>query len=111
MNIASACRLPLLSLAALLILSGCAGQRFGAPDLVPSRYADVASIELTPAEQRAFNSTGTIDRFLDADMERMVRYHFIKYSRDRRVTMEAFRRNGLPYFEYVRSEFLSRGLS
>ena len=97
MNIASLCRLPLFGLAVLLILSGCAGQRIGSPELVPSRYADRVAAELTPAEQRAFDTTGTLDRSLDPSMERMVRYHFVKYSRDRRTTMEAFLRNGLPY--------------
>ena len=110
MNIASLCRLPLFGLAVLLILSGCAGQRIGSPELAPSRYADRVAAELTPAEQRAFDTTGTLDRSLDPSMERMVRYHFVKYSRDRRTTMEAFLRNGLPYIDHVRQEFRSRGL-
>lgn len=110
MNIGALCRLPLFGLAALLILSGCAGQRIGSPDLVPSRYGDKISLDLTSAEQRAFDNTATLDRSLDPSMERMVRYHFVKYSRERRVTMEAFLRNGLPYINHVRNEFRSRGL-
>ena len=43
-------------------------------------------------------------------MERQVRYHFVKYSRERRGTMENFLRNSIPYLNYTKSVFRSRGL-
>ena len=41
-------------------------------------------------------------------MERQVRYHFVKYSRERRGTMENFLRNSIPYLNYTKSVFRSR---
>ena len=43
-------------------------------------------------------------------MEAMVRYHFVKYSRERRITMEHFLRNAQPYLDYTKSVFRAKGL-
>ena len=107
-------RFPLFGIAALLILSGCSMERIGSPELVPSgspySSADASRMELTSAEQAAFDKAGVLDRHLDSTMEAMVRYHFVKYSRERRVTMEHFLRNAQPYLEFTKSVFRTKGL-
>ena len=107
-------RFPLLGIAALLILSGCSLERIGSPELVPSgspySSADASRMELTEAEKAAFHKAGVLDRHLDSTMEAMVRYHFVKYSRERRVTMEHFLRNSQPYLEFTKAVFRTKGL-
>ena len=114
MKLSDMCRFPLLGIAALLILSGCSMERVGAPELVPAgtpySSADAASIELTETEKAVFSRTGVLDRRLDPGMEAMVRYHFVKYSREKRVTMQHFLRNSLPYLNYAKAVFRSKGL-
>lgn len=111
MNIGNMCRLPLLGLTALLILSGCAAQRTSSPDFFSvSSTSSTAMIELTAQEEEAFSRTGTLDRRLEPSMERLVRYHFVKYSREKRTTMEYFLRNGMSYINHTKSVFRSRGL-
>ncbi|MBR3879993.1 MAG: transglycosylase SLT domain-containing protein, partial [Mailhella sp.] len=111
MNIGNMCRLPLLGLTALLILSGCAAQRTSMSDVFSSRSAgSMAIIELTAQEEEVFSRTGELDRLLDPTMERLVKYHFVKYSREKRVTMEYFLRNGMSYINHTKSVFRSRGL-
>ena len=114
MKLSDMCRFPLLGLATLLILSGCSLERVGSPDLVPSgtpySSRDAADIKLTSAEKAVFERAGVLDRRLNPTMEAMVRYHFVKYSRERRPTMEHFLRNAQPYLEYTKSVFRSKGL-
>ncbi|MBQ4077284.1 MAG: LysM peptidoglycan-binding domain-containing protein [Mailhella sp.] len=114
MKISDMCRFPLFGIAALLILSGCSMERVGAPELVPtgSPYSssDIANIELTEAEKAVFKRAGVLDRRLEPSMEAMVRYHFVKYSREKRVTMQHFLRNSLPYLNYAKAVFRSKGL-
>lgn len=114
MKISDMCRFPLFGIAALLILSGCSMERVGAPELVPAgtpySSADVASIELTEAEKAVFSRSGVLDRRLEPSMEAMVRYHFVKYSREKRTTMQHFLRNSLPYLNYAKAVFRSKGL-
>jgi len=111
MNIGDMCRLPLLGLTALLILSGCAAQRTSMPDFFSSsRTGSMSIIELTAQEEEAFSRTGELDRVLDPTMDRLVKYHFVKYSREKRVTMEYFLRNGMSYINHTKSVFRSRGL-
>ncbi len=116
MNIGKLCRLPLVGMAALVILSGCASKEtVDCPELLSAEARDEAIdmgslSSLTPAERKAYASTGKLDRNLSPAMETQVRYHFIKYSRDRRSTMENFLRNSIPYLNYTKSVFRSRGL-
>ena len=114
MKISDMCRFPLLGIAALLILSGCSMERVGTPELVPAgtpySSADVSSIELTEAEKAVFSRTGVLDRRLEPAMEAMVRYHFVKYSREKRTTMQHFLRNSMPYLNYTKAVFRSKGL-
>ena len=113
MKIAEMCRLSVFGVTALLILSGCAMEKFGSPQLVPSgpyRSTEAAQLELTASEEAVFERTGTLDRNLNPTMEFMVKYHFIKYSRERRITMEHFLRNALPYLNYTKSVFRAKGL-
>ena len=113
MKIAEMCRLPLFGMAALLILSGCSLEKIGSPLLFPSDSpysSETAKAELTSAERAVFERTGTIDRNLEPSMEYMVRHHFIKYSREKRVTMQHFLRNAKPYIGYTMSVFREKGL-
>ena len=116
MNIGKWCRLPLMGMAALVILSGCANQqKVESPELLSAEAReeaiDLGSLSsLTPAEKKAYASTAKLDRNLSPVMERQVRYHFLKYSRERRGTMENFLRNSIPYLNYTKSVFRSRGL-
>ena len=116
MNIGKLCRLPLVGMAALVILSGCASKEaVDCPELLSAEARDEAIdmgslSSLTSAEKKAYASTGKLDRNLSPAMETQVRYHFIKYSRDRRSTMENFLRNSIPYLNYTKSVFRSRGL-
>ena len=110
------CRLPLLGMAALVILSGCANQqKVESPELLSAEAReeaiDLGSLSsLSAAEKKAYASTAKLDRNLSPAMETQVRYHFIKYSRERRGTMENFLRNSIPYLNYTKSVFRSRGL-
>ncbi len=113
MKIAERCRLSVLGMTVLLILSGCSLEKVGSPQLVPSgpyRSTEAAQIELTDSEKAVFERTDTLDRNLNPTMEFMVRYHFVKYSREKRVTMEHFLRNSLPYLNYTKSVFRAKGL-
>ena len=114
MKISDMCRFPLLGIAALLILSGCSMERIGSPELVPAgtpySSADIMGIELTESEKAVFSRTGVLDRRLEPSMEAMVRYHFVKYSREKRTTMQHFLRNSLPYLNYAKAVFRSKGL-
>ena len=114
MKLSDMCRFSLFGVAALLILSGCSMERIGAPELVPSGtpYSsdDVKGIRLTAAEQAVFERSGVLDRRLDPTMEAMVRYHFVKYSRERRTTMQHFLRNAQPYLSYTKAVFRAKGL-
>ena len=114
MKLSDMCRFPLFGLAALLILSGCSMERVGSPSLVPSgtpySASDAESLKLTQAEQAVFSKTNVLDRRLNSSMEAMVRYHFVKYSRERRITMEHFLRNAQPYLDYTKSVFRAKGL-
>ena len=116
MNIGKLCRLSLVGMAALVILSGCSSKEtVECPELLSEEAReeaiDMGSLStLTAAERKAYSSTGKLDRNLSPAMETQVRYHFIKYSRDRRSTMESFLRNSIPYLNYTKSVFRSRGL-
>lgn len=116
MKIGKLCRLPLAGMAVLMILSGCGKQQsVDSPDLLSAEArqeaVDLGSLSsLTSAEKKAYANTSKLDRNLSPAMERQVRYHFVKYSRERRETMENFLRNSIPYLNYTRSVFRSRGL-
>ena len=116
MNIGKWCRLPFLGMAALVMLSGCANQqKVESPELLSAEArneaVDLGSLSaLSPTEKKAYANTGKLDRNLSPAMETQVRYHFIKYSRERRGTMENFLRNSIPYLNYTKSVFRSRGL-
>ena len=116
MNIGKLCRLPLVGMAALVILSGCASKEMvDSPELLSAEARDEAIdmgslSSLSSAEKKAYSSTGKLDRNLSPAMESQVRYYFVKYSRDRRSTMENFLRNSIPYLNYTKSVFRSRGL-
>lgn len=116
MNIGNWCRLPFLGMAALVMLSGCANQqKVESPELLSAEArneaVDLGSLSaLSPTEKKAYANTGKLDRNLSPTMETQVRYHFIKYSRERRGTMENFLRNSIPYLNYTKSVFRSRGL-
>ncbi len=108
--------LPLAGMAVLMMLSGCGKQQtVESPELLASEArqeaVDLGSLSsLTSAEKKAYSSTSKLDRNLSPAMERQVRYHFVKYSRERRGTMENFLRNSIPYLNYTKSVFRSRGL-
>ena len=108
--------LPLAGLAVLMMLSGCGKQQTAeSPELLAAgarqEAVDLGSLSsLTSAEKKAYSSTSKLDRNLTPAMERQVRYHFMKYSRDRRSTMENFLRNSMPYLNYTKTVFRSRGL-
>ena len=114
MNMTSMCRLPLLGLAVLIILSGCTKQHVGSPELVALETAqsgsNMAISRMSSAEQRAFGSTAELDRGLRPVMQAQVRGHFLKYARDKRVSMEVFLRNSMPYLNHTKSVFRKRGL-
>ena len=114
MKISDMCRFPLFGLAALFILSGCSMEKVGAPALFPAdtpyEKADAGALSLTDAEEAVFERTSVLDRRLNPTMEAMVRYHFVKYSREKRVTMQHFLRNALPYINYTKAVFRSKGL-
>lgn len=116
MKIGKLCRLPLAGMAVLLILSGCGRQQtVEAPELLSAEArqeaVDLGTLSsLTSAEKKAYSNTSKLDRNLSPAMERQVRYHFMKYSRERRGTMENFLRNSLPYLNYTKTVFRMRGL-
>ncbi len=116
MKFGKLCRLPLAGMAVLMILSGCGKQQTAeSPELLSAEArqeaVDLGSLSsLTSAEKKAYSSTSKLDRNLSPAMERQVRYHFVKYSRERRGTMENFLRNSIPYLNYTKSVFRSRGL-
>lgn len=116
MKIGKLCCLPLAGMAVLMLLSGCGRQQtVESPELLASEArqeaVDLGSLSsLTSAEKKAYSSTSKLDRNLSPAMERQVRYHFVKYSRERRGTMENFLRNSIPYLNYTKSVFRSRGL-
>ena len=84
MNMGKLCRLPLLGMAALVILSGCANQqKVESPELLSAEAReeaiDLGSLSsLSAAEKKAYASTAKLDRNLSPAMETQVRYHFIK---------------------------------
>lgn len=116
MKIGKLCRLPLAGMAVLLILSGCGRQQtVEAPELLSAEArqeaVDLGTLSsLTSAEKKAYSNTANLDRNLSPAMERQVRYHFMKYSRERRGSMENFLRNSIPYLNYTKSVFRMRGL-
>ena len=116
MKIGKLCCLPLAGMAVLMMLSACGKQQtVESPDLLASQArqeaVDLGSLSsLTSAEKKAYSSTSKLDKNLSPGMERQVRYHFVKYSRERRGTMENFLRNSIPYLNYTKSVFRSRGL-
>lgn len=117
MNICDMCRLPFFGLAVLVIVAGCARQKVESPELLAAsarqeqKSVDFGSLtSLTAAEKKAYADTAKLDRNLTPAMESQVRYHFVKYSRERRSTMENFLRNSIPYLNYTKSVFRSRGL-
>ncbi|MBP3729869.1 MAG: transglycosylase SLT domain-containing protein, partial [Mailhella sp.] len=68
------------------------------------------AISMTSAERKAFERTGQLDKKLDPWMEQEVTRVFLKYSRDRRSTMQAFMRNSTPYLANAKSVFRKHGL-
>lgn len=116
MKIGKLCCLPLAGMAVLIMLSGCGRQQtVESPELLAAgarqEAVDLGSLSsLTSAEKKAYSATSSLDRNLSPGMERQVRYHFMKYSRERRGTMENFLRNSIPYLNYTKSVFRSRGL-
>ena len=114
MKISDMCRFPLLGLAALIILSGCSMEKIGSPDIFPAdspyKGTEAGTLELSRAEKAVFERSSVLDRRLEPGMEAMVRYHFVKYSREKRVTMQHFLRNSLPYINYTKAVFRSKGL-
>ncbi len=116
MKIGKLCCLPLAGMAVLMMLSGCGKQQsVESPDLLAAEArqeaVDLGSLSsLTSAEKKAYSTTSNLDKNLSPGMERQVRYHFVKYSRERRGTMENFLRNSIPYLNYTKSVFRSRGL-
>ena len=116
MKIGKLCCLPLAGMAVLMMLSGCGKQQtVESPELLAAEArqeaVDLGSLSsLTSAEKKAYSSTSKLDRNLTPAMERQVRYHFVKYSRERRSTMENFLRNSIPYLNYTKTVFRSRGL-
>lgn len=116
MNLGKFCRMLLFGAAALLILSGCANQQKAeSPELLYTEGGnapvDLGSLStLSSAEKKAISNTSKLDRNLSPAMEAQVRYHFLKYARQQRGTMENFLRNSIPYLNYTKSVFRSRGL-
>ncbi len=116
MKIGKLYRLPLAGMAVLIMLSGCGKQQtVNAPELLSAEArqeaVDLGSLSsLTAAEKKAYSNTSKLDRNLSPAMERQVRYHFVKYSRERRGTMENFLRNSIPYLNYTKTVFRMRGL-
>lgn len=116
MKLGKLCRLPLAGMAVLMLLAGCGKQQgVDSPELLSAEArqeaVDLGSLSaLTSAEKKAYANTSKLDRNLSPAMERQVRYHFMKYSRERRGTMENFLRNSIPYLNYTKSVFRSRGL-
>ncbi len=116
MKIGKLCRLPLAGMAVLIVLSGCGRQQMvEAPELLSAEArqeaVDLGTLSsLTSAEKKAYSNTSNLDRNLSPAMERQVRYHFMKYSREKRGTMENFLRNSIPYLNYTRTVFRMRGL-
>ncbi|MCQ2445125.1 MAG: transglycosylase SLT domain-containing protein, partial [Mailhella sp.] len=130
MNSFSTLRLPLIGGAALLLLlAGCAHERVGAPELSEGgrngmKSAEVrstdeqvaegrvpdAALKLGVNEEKAFSRTEVLDAGMNAAETRQVKYHFIKYVRERRSTLEKFLRNGIPYVNHSRAVFRSRGM-
>ena len=116
MKIGKLYRLPLAGMAVLIMLSGCGKQQTAnTPELLSAEArqeaVDLGSFSsLTAAEKKAYSNTSKLDRNLSPAMERQVRYHFVKYSRERRGTMENFLRNSIPYLNYTKTVFRMRGL-
>lgn len=116
MKIGKLCCLPLAGMAVLMMLSGCGKQQtVESPELLAAgarqEAVDLGSLSsLTSAEKKAYSTTSSLDKNLSPGMERQVRYHFMKYSRERRGTMQNFLRNSIPYLNYTKSVFRSRGL-
>lgn len=116
MNLGKLCRMLLPAAAALLILSGCANQQKAEnAELLYTEGGnapvDLGSLStLSSAEKKAISNTSKLDKNLSPSMEAQVRYHFLKYARQQRGTMENFLRNSIPYLNYTKSVFRSRGL-
>lgn len=116
MNAGKLFRLFICGTAVLLALSGCGKKEtVETPELLAAGARqgslNIASLpSLTSAEKKAFSSTAILDKNLSPSMERQVYYHFVKYSRDRRETMEIFLRNSIPYLNYTKSVFRSHAL-
>ncbi len=114
-------RLLLISAALAALMLGCARrEQVDAPDFNPSyeypQNTDNQSLyrkrirSMSRTERKVFERTGELDKKLDPWMEQEVARLFLRYSREKRSTIQAFMRNSTPYLANAKNVFRRHGL-
>lgn len=102
-------------LAALLLMGGCSLRQGGTasqtpPPEIPSYAAGDDGISLTPAEMKALQSTGQLDKSLSPAAQEQVGGQFKFFLHKGRTTMGRFSQRSEAYLSQARKVFRERGM-